>query len=120
MALGRQRIAKYAEAVRNDVIVAALLLRLPAVGTDVVVSLNAPARVQPASSSFVPGEVGCGEAASAAGAAAAGAEAAAEEAEAVLFAPGYTVGDVLRRAAESLRVHDFGLFDAPAEDGGER
>lgn len=48
---GKQRVAKFKELARNEVAIRMLIARLPAVGSDVLVTINAPVWISPDSSS---------------------------------------------------------------------
>jgi hypothetical protein len=132
---GWQRVAKFKEGeeARNEVCIRLAVIRLPAVGTDVLGTVNAPARISAESSSVavVTGVRGDAEAAAAKGssaggalvapgalvaAAGAGAATAAPGGAALLRAPpafgGLSLDALVADMLASLVVVDYGLFDA--------
>jgi len=129
---GWQRVAKFKEdeGARNEVCIRLAVVRLPAAGTDVLVTVNAPARISAESSSaaVVSGEHsdaaaggkgsdagGASEAVAGAGAGAGAATAAAGGA-ALLPAPpafgGISLDALMADMLASLAVVDYDLFDA--------
>jgi hypothetical protein len=126
---GWQRVAKFkeGEGARNEVCIRLAVVRLPAVGTDVLITVNAPARISAESSSAAVvaggrGDAEAGGKGSSAGGpsgAAAGARAGAElpsGATALIPAPpafgGLSLDALVAEMLASLVVVDYDLFDA--------
>lgn len=131
---GWQRVAKFkeGEGARNEVCIRLAVVRLPAVGTDVLITINAPARISAESSSAgvvadVHGDAaaggkgsGAGEASGVAAGAGAGAGAAAGDAAAggaaLIPAPpafgGLSLDALVAEMLASFVVVDYDLFDA--------
>ena len=117
---GVLRAAKYneGEAARNAIALHLVLVRLPpatSASADLLFAVHAPLAVSAASSSFRHGEAGCtpADAALVAAGVSAAAVAAARPPAAREFAPGLPADAVLARIADSLRVHNWGLFTPP-------
>ena len=95
---GVQHVSKFKERARNLLAVHIAIVRLPHVGTDLVLHYNQPLELSAASSSA---------------AVARPADAAGAHDAAVRLGAG-----AMEAMVRSLRVHDWGLFAAPDEDGG--
>lgn len=128
---GTQRVAKFKEsdAARNEIAIRMLIARLPAVGSDVLVTINAPVWISPASSSAKPIDetaptveaAACAlapstgvDSPSAASGGAGAPPTVPRAAAAATPAPfrGVPLDDLAKALAASLKVNDYGLFES--------
>ncbi len=105
--IGRQRVSKGREgdSARNDVRIYLAVIRLPAVGTDVVITVNEPVAIAPSSSSAV--STGAAAPSAPALAAADGAVAGPFPSAGPALPPGFAEFMTL---LQSFTIHDWGLF----------